>query len=135
MRLGRMRLTLMAITGARENPSRPAPFWIVWKQRPLVLSIGENIVGRDASCDVWVDASGVSRRHACIRVAADATGLAATIEDLEEHEWHVRAESSRQRDLDLSHGDRIRVGEATLVFRRAAADEPTKRVKAPRRAR
>ena len=62
--------------------SRPdtgaARSWLAWNDQTFVLSAGENIIGRDPACHVWVDASGVSRRHA--RVQIENTG--AWVEDL-----------------------------------------------------
>ena len=40
----------------------------MWNERAIVLAEGENIIGRDPGCSVWLDASGVSRRHARIDV-------------------------------------------------------------------
>src|SRR5262245_53064748 len=36
--------------------------------RTFALSEGENIIGRDPSCDVWLDDPDVSRRHARVRI-------------------------------------------------------------------
>jgi DNA-binding winged helix-turn-helix (wHTH) protein len=59
---------------AVELTDRPAPrkatsarFWLVWNDRAIVLEDGDNTIGRDPDCTVWLDASGVSRRHALIR--------------------------------------------------------------------
>jgi DNA-binding winged helix-turn-helix (wHTH) protein len=60
---------------AVELTDRPAPrkatsaarFWLVWNERAIVLEDGDNTIGRDPECTVWLDASGVSRRHALVR--------------------------------------------------------------------
>jgi DNA-binding winged helix-turn-helix (wHTH) protein len=122
----------IAQSGGAE-PS-PTPFWLVWNDRPIVLMPGEHVVGRDAACDVWVDADGVSRRHARLRVRADAPDRVVTIEDLgSTNGTYVRGRKVTS-ETRLENGDRIGMGRATLVFRAwKPADGPTKRVKAPGR--
>lgn len=56
----------------------PAPCWLAWGTRRAALAMGENVVGRDPAADVFIDAVGVSRRHAMIVVA----GAQATLVDL-----------------------------------------------------
>lgn len=51
---------------------------VLWEKRIIPLVEGENVLGRDEDVTVRIDAPGVSRRHACIRVV----GSDATIEDL-----------------------------------------------------
>lgn len=74
-----------AFSGAVAPPSagpgslpEPAPCWLAWGTRRAALAMGENVVGRDPAADVFVDAVGVSRRHAMIVVA----GAQATLVDL-----------------------------------------------------
>ena len=67
--------------------------WLAWNDRRFMLTAGDNIIGRNPECAIWIDASGVSRRHA--RVRLDADGGAAAIEDLEQHERHVRERHAR----------------------------------------
>ena len=38
----------------------------------LFLAEGENVIGRDPGCNVWLDVPGVSRRHARVVVSGDA---------------------------------------------------------------
>lgn len=115
------------------EPTRATPFWLVWKDRPIVLAAGESIIGRDAACAVWIDASGVSRRHACIRVPADGEPRGATIDDLNStNGTYVDGRRVTKRQ-PLENGDRIKVGGATLVFRAwQDAHAPTKRVRPPK---
>ena len=42
--------------------------WLMWGDRRFVLAEGRNLIGRDPRCDVWLDASRVSREHARISV-------------------------------------------------------------------
>ncbi|HJZ72138.1 MAG TPA: FHA domain-containing protein [Vicinamibacterales bacterium] len=66
------------VIGAAE-PARAhgARWWLQWRDTILPLSEGENVVGRHPGSDVWLDATSVSRVHACL-VIADAR---ATVED------------------------------------------------------
>jgi len=121
-----------AFDGDATEIERPAstPFWIVWNDRPIVLSPGDNVIGRDAGCDVWIDADGVSRRHASIHIPANGDKHGVTIDDLNSTNGTFigrRRVTSGQR---LENGDRIKIGGVTIIFR--ALDElnaKTKRVK------
>jgi DNA-binding winged helix-turn-helix (wHTH) protein len=53
----------------------PAPCWLAWGTRRLPLTIGENVLGRDAAADVVIDAVGVSRRHAMIVIDGEGVML------------------------------------------------------------
>jgi DNA-binding winged helix-turn-helix (wHTH) protein len=104
-------------------------FWLVWKDRTIVLTGEACVIGRDPSCDVWIDAPGVSRRHARVRMPTAGAAGGAELEDLEStNGTFVRGRRVSER-TKLQDGDPIRVGEATLTFREWAADgSPTKRV-------
>jgi DNA-binding winged helix-turn-helix (wHTH) protein len=122
-------------TAGREAPGRSAqgaPCWIVWRDRPISLSRGDNFVGRDASCAVWIDESGVSRRHARIHVPAkgadDAEGV--TVEDLNSTNGTSVRGQPVNGPVRLRDGDALQLGPEVLVFRtRAAIEAPTKRVR------
>lgn len=90
--------------------------WLVWKDRPIVLAQGENVIGRDAACAAWIDVDGVSRRHASIRVPADAQ-VSATIVDLSSTNGTYVQNRLIGAAEPLKNGDRIRLGRAMLVFR------------------
>jgi DNA-binding winged helix-turn-helix (wHTH) protein len=122
------------VEGARPAAARrPAPLWVVWKQQALALSPGENIVGRDPACAVWIDADGVSRRHAIIRVVADEAMLRVTIEDLSSTNGTYVQDRRITGPKGLESGHRIRIGRATLIFRASKdANSPTRRVRPPK---
>ncbi len=105
--------------------------WLVRNDRAFPLAAGENVVGRDPRCDVWVEASGVSRRHACVDVGTDKT----TIADLESSNGTFVAGERITEPRVLADGDVIELGAATLTFR-AWSDERAARtervVRAPR---
>jgi DNA-binding winged helix-turn-helix (wHTH) protein len=92
--------------------------WLVRNDRAFPLALGDNIVGRDPRCDVWVEASGVSRRHACVGVATETT----TIVDLESSNGTFVAGERITGPRTLGDGDVIELGAATLTFR-AWSDE------------
>ena len=54
--------------------------WVVWKDKTFPLSEGDNVIGRDPGCGIWLDAPGVSRRHACLRL--DSARRHVALEDL-----------------------------------------------------
>jgi DNA-binding winged helix-turn-helix (wHTH) protein len=87
--------------------------WLVWNDRSLALIEGENVVGRDPRCDVWLDASGVSRRHARIGVTADQV----SIEDLQSSNGTFVKGRRLTAPHTLADGDEIELGAATLTLR------------------
>ena len=103
--------------------------WLVWKGRAIVLTLPETVIGRDPGCTVWIDAPGVSRRHARIRVDANT----AVLDDLDSTNGTFLGATPVKTTAALKDGDRIRLGKATLTFRAAdAPNAPTKRVKPPK---
>lgn len=112
-----------AFCGPATDSERSAPndsgqtprFWLAWKNQTFVLSEGDNVVGRDPRCEVWVDHSGVSRRHALIRIERAAGRPVIT--DLESTNGTF-VDGKRVADpTPLSDGDTIKVGSVTLKFR------------------
>jgi DNA-binding winged helix-turn-helix (wHTH) protein len=135
-----------AFAGTIEDLSAPKPersgagaaCWVIWRERAIALSPGDNLVGRDAACPVWIDESGVSRRHATIRVTPDPAGRIddATIEDLNSTNGTFLGGQAVTGLVRLRDGDRVRLGPEELVFRtRARMDAPTRRVRAPGKGR
>ena len=115
-----------AIRGRGDEGSYRA--WLAWNDRTFSLAAGENIIGRDPRCTVWVDASGVSRRHARIVV----TAAESTIEDLGSRNGTAIRRTAIVSPRRLEDGDPIRVGATTLTFRqwseeRAPRTEPLAR--------
>ena len=87
--------------------------WLVLNDRAFPLAAGENVIGRDPRCAVWVDASGVSRRHARVDVGPQAT----TILDLESSNGTFVGGQRIGEPRRLADGDVIELGAATLTFR------------------
>jgi DNA-binding winged helix-turn-helix (wHTH) protein len=95
---------------------RGLPFsrcWLRWNDRSFQLAPGENVLGRDPRSAVWIDASGVSRRHAVVRIAGGRT----TIEDLGSRNGTFVAGVPVRGEHALSDGDQIELGSATVLFR------------------
>lgn len=88
---------------------------------PLPLADGENLVGRGAECQVRVDANGVSRLHARIRVAGDK----AVLEDLDSKNGTYVNGQRVSGPRRLAAGDEIALGSAVLTFAAAAGSHST----------
>ena len=79
---------------ASPAPAHAPRVWLVWKDRTFLLSDGDNIIGRDPKCSVWLDATGVSRQHARIRVDAAAPQRRALRS--RQHQRHIPATRSNR---------------------------------------
>lgn len=107
--------------GARGSPADaalPPPALLtarlLWEDRLIPLSPGENVLGRDEDVNVRIDAPSVSRRHARLTVAS---GAPATLQDLGSKNGTWVA--GRRLDSDaapLRDGDVLRLGRVELVF-------------------
>jgi DNA-binding winged helix-turn-helix (wHTH) protein len=110
----------------------PARMWLVDDQRSFVLSEGDNVIGRDPQCAVWLDDDSVSRRHACVR--AKLGEASALLEDLHSTNGTFVGRRRVNGEIALSDGDVVKVGSVTLEFRSLGAEQPpTKRIRSSRR--
>ena len=100
---------------AAEAQADQARCWLIADDRRFVLSEGENIIGRDRSCNVWLDDPDVSRRHARIRI--DSIKKTAVIEDLDSTNGTSIGKSAIKKETVLADGDVIRFGPVQLKFR------------------
>ena len=92
---------------------RSAKYWLVWETRQIALAEGENILGRGADAGIWIDAPGVSRHHARIRLE----GSSAAVEDLgSKNGTYVRGQRITSPST-LADGDQIRLGSVVITFR------------------
>jgi len=107
------------------QPSRPASdtlvCWVAWSGKTCQLSEGDNVIGRDPRSSVWVDAPGVSRRHAVIRV--DSGGRRVTLEDLESTNGTFLRRARVHAETALTDGDVIKIGASDLTVRLWATDK------------
>jgi DNA-binding winged helix-turn-helix (wHTH) protein len=111
-----------AFCGRVTEPDRPASaeggpvrFWLAWGSRTFALSPGDNVIGRDPRCDIWLDHSGVSRRHAQIRVAKGEDRPVLT--DLESTNGTFLKGKKVESPTPLADGDVIKVGSLNVKFR------------------
>jgi len=100
--------------GGRERAaSVPARYWVLWEARQIPLDSGENILGRAPDATVWVDAAGVSRHHARIRVEEGE----ALLEDLGSKNGTYLRGQPVTAPCRLEDGDQIRLGPVVITFR------------------
>ena len=95
--------------GGRER------FWLTWKSQTFALADGETVIGRDPRCQVWLDHSGVSRRHAQIRIGHDLERPMLT--DLGSTNGTFVGGERVEGPTPLADGDVIKVGSITVKFR------------------
>jgi DNA-binding winged helix-turn-helix (wHTH) protein len=120
-----------AFTAERDEPEvgsteQHAPdAWLVWNERALPLSTGEQVIGRDPACAIWLDGTGVSRRHARIHVERDT----ATLEDLGSKNGTSVNGVLLASACRLADGDRITLGQVDLEFRTRSGTRETKTVR------
>lgn len=93
---------------------------VVDGQRNVLLD-GENFVGRDPACSVWIDKATVSRQHARIMVRDHD----ATLEDLGSKNGTRVGDESVEAPRELRDGDIIRFGEVETIFREGRSSLPT----------
>jgi DNA-binding winged helix-turn-helix (wHTH) protein len=96
----------------RAIAAGPPSCWLEWEGQRFPLVSGLNVVGRDADVTVRLDASTISRRHACLIVADTGTRL----EDLGSKNGTYRGEDRLQGPVDLFDGDTIGFGSLRLTF-------------------
>ena len=108
---------------------QPLFCWVVWNGKTCQLSEGDNIIGRDPRSDIWLDAPGVSRRHAIIRV--DSSNWRVMLEDLGSTNGTFVRRAPVDGEVALADGDLIQVGTVDLTVRLWAADTApeTKRIR------
>jgi DNA-binding winged helix-turn-helix (wHTH) protein len=115
---------------AQPNPASSfSRCWLALSDRTFPLADGENVVGRDPRCTVWLDESGVSRRHARIIV----TGRSATVEDLGSKNGTFIRNSRVAGPRDLVDGDVIRLGSTAVRFRMWSEAQPPETVRVGRK--
>lgn len=88
-------------------------FRLLWGNREVALSEGENILGRGSDSLVWIDAQSVSRRHARLMVAS---GL-ATLEDLGSKNGTFVNGIRLSAPVALRDGDELRVGSIPMTLK------------------
>jgi DNA-binding winged helix-turn-helix (wHTH) protein len=109
-----------AFAGKAEIDRRPTvrggyKFRLVWDDREIPLSEGENLIGRDYEALVRIDSARISRRHARITVDGERVWL----EDLGSRNGTRLNDQPVRGRAALADGDRIGFGSFLIVFRQA----------------
>lgn len=114
-------------------PGGPTRCWLIRRDRAFGLSEGDNIIGRDPECAVWLNSAGVSRRHA--RIGVDSRRRRLTLDDLGSSNGTFLGGMQIKGQVDLSDGDAIRFGsvEMKLQLWNAETASETKRIPRKRR--
>lgn len=99
--------------GGDDRETAPVRCWLFSDARQVALNEGDNLLGRAPDAAVWIDAAGVSRHHARIRVQ----GVAATVEDLQSKNGTFLSGRRITEPTPLVDGDQIRLGSVVLTFR------------------
>jgi hypothetical protein len=94
---------------------------LIWGDRMLPLSAGENLIGRDKAAAVCLDAASVSRHHARILVE----GPHARLEDLGSKNGTRLNGEQVKGTRELRDGDAVRLGQVQLLFRSLPFDGST----------
>src|SRR5204862_5496335 len=95
---------------AGAGPSR-SNFRLAWGSREVELPLGESVLGRTPGCGVWIDSSGISRRHARVVV----TDFGATLEDLGSKNGTYVGGRRIEGPVALANGDEICLGSTRAV--------------------
>jgi DNA-binding winged helix-turn-helix (wHTH) protein len=108
-----------ATEGEKEATGRAteARGWLIWNDKAIPLTNGHTLIGRDPQCAVWIDAPGVSRRHASIRIAGEGAAATAQVEDLASTNGTFVDGQAIVGPTDVHDGQQIAIGEATLTYR------------------
>jgi DNA-binding winged helix-turn-helix (wHTH) protein len=101
------------VASAPGGNRAPIRYWLIWDMRQIPLFEGDNVIGRAPDAAVWLDAPGVSRQHARIRLE----GEQATIEDLGSKNGTYVGGERLTAPIVLTDGDQIRVSSVVMSFR------------------
>ena len=111
-----------------DSMTTAARCWLVADDKRYSIPGDDVSIGRDPECDVWLDAPGVSRRHARIRIGANGD---ATLEDSDSTNGTYIGKSRITGPTRLREGDEVHFGSLALTFRTRAAAKETERVRPP----
>ena len=99
---------------AHDEGQKPPPrYLLVWETGHVALGDGDNVIGRAPDADVWIDAPGVSRHHARLRLE----GCAAILEYLGSKNGSFVRGQRVIAPSKLTDGDEIRLGPVVVTFR------------------
>jgi DNA-binding winged helix-turn-helix (wHTH) protein len=113
---------------ASAAPANEVRWWLSWNQHTFPLSVGDNIIGRDPRCDVWIDHDGVSRRHARIRIEKPSSS--ALLADLDSTNGTFIGRQRIAAPTPLADRDVIKLGDVSLQYREwCDTSQRTKRIR------
>jgi DNA-binding winged helix-turn-helix (wHTH) protein len=95
--------------------------FVAFRGRELPLREGVNVLGRDASADVQIDDTTVSRKHAAIDIRPDGV----TIEDLSSKNGTFLDGVKLAVPSPLHENQTVVLGDVSIVFRRSPAHGST----------
>ena len=103
------------VTHASGRPASrgEVSFRVKWVNGRITLDEGEHVLGRDPDVEIFLNAPGVSRRHALIKISAGR----ATIEDLGSKNGTFVGNQRVDGSTSLGDGDIIGVGSVKLTLR------------------
>jgi DNA-binding winged helix-turn-helix (wHTH) protein len=101
------------VPAAAAAPSEGPMYRLIWGNREIALTPGENGIGRAADSTLWIDDSAVSRHHARI-VIGDSGAL---LEDLGSKNGTLVRGKRISGTRRLADKDPIQIGPADLIFR------------------
>jgi DNA-binding winged helix-turn-helix (wHTH) protein len=106
----------------RSSLSQPRVWhWLVLRGHRVPLGEGENVIGRDPSSQVCLEAAGVSRRHARILIGH----AGAQLEDLGSKNGTMVGDAPIGEAVALRDGDRIEFGTVVGVYRASSTGMST----------
>lgn len=111
------------IVQSKSVTGRPSSRLVIFfhDRRRLILSAGENIIGRDEDADAVLDDPEVSRHHARVVIDPDRV----TIEDLGSKNGTFVRGSKIDHPVELKNGDEVLLGNAALVVKIMHRDDDT----------
>jgi DNA-binding winged helix-turn-helix (wHTH) protein len=123
---------------AEEAPASPAAApapacWLISSDRTFRLREGQNLIGRDPACEVWLDAPSVSRRHARLTVASPTRRV--VLEDLGSTNGCFVRGAAVRTPVELSDGQTITIGSVDLKVYLWDAEKAAKTRRIPRKRR
>lgn len=109
------------------GPARGLACYVVWRLERFRLHPGDNILGRDLSADVSIDAVGVSRQHAAI----DVGDAVVTLRDLSSKNGTFVDGARVTKPVALRDNVEVRLGAVRLHFRCSTLPTVTQTVEEP----
>ncbi len=108
-------------TTSAAPPRNGVTSWILVAGKRVPLREGENTIGRDPLCTVWIDVASVSRRHARIV----CSGLRAVLEDIGSKNGTTVGSEAVGAARELRDGDKIVFGRVDAVYCASESGIPT----------